>query len=94
MEFLDNGLGIHGKMKEIIFLRADNTLRGMGLGLSLVKKIIGKFDGKIWVEDKVDGDYTKGSNFIVVVKAAHPTVSKDIKKGITLTASIEGSEGS
>ena len=96
LEFLDNGLGIQGKMKEIIFLRAEKTnnmLRGMGLGMSLVKKIIGKFDGKIWVEDKVDGDYTKGSNFIVLIKAAHPTVSKNIKNGITLTAHIQGSEG-
>lgn len=90
LEFLDNGLGIHDKMKEIIFFRADktNNTRGMGLGLGLflVKKIIAKFDGKIWVEDKVEGDYTKGSNFIVLVKVAHPTVSKNIKNVITLSA--------
>ena len=95
LEFLDNGLGINSKMKENIFLRADktdNTLHGMGLGLSLVKKIIGKFDGKIWVEDKVDGDYTKGSNFIVLVKAAHPIVREDIKNIITSITPQQRSE--
>ena len=49
------------------------------------KKIIGKFDGKIWIEDKVDGDYTQGSNIMILVKAAHHTVRKDIKNGIPLT---------
>jgi signal transduction histidine kinase len=33
----------------------------MGLGLSLVKKIITSFDGKIWVEDRVKDDYQKGA---------------------------------
>ena len=43
------------------------------------------FDGKIWIEDKVDGDYTQGSNIMILVKAAHHTVRKDIKNGIPLT---------
>ena len=42
----------------------------MGVGLSLVKKIIKKYNGKIWVEDKVKGDYTKGSNFIILIPEA------------------------
>ena len=25
------------------------------------------FKGEIWVEDKIKGDYTKGSNFIILV---------------------------
>jgi len=39
----------------------------MGLGLSLVKKIIDSFNGKIWVEDKVKNDYSKGSNFTILL---------------------------
>ena len=35
----------------------------MGLGLSLIKKILINHNAKIWVEDKIPNDYTKGSNF-------------------------------
>ena len=42
----------------------------MGLGLSLVKKTIDRYNGKIWVENKVKDDYSKGSNFIILI----PTV--------------------
>jgi len=70
MEFIDNGIGIDDSRKEIIFLRGskeDKDLSGMGLGLSLVSKIIESYKGKIWVEDKIEGDYTKGSNFIFLI---------------------------
>jgi signal transduction histidine kinase len=43
----------------------------MGLGLSLVKKTIDRYNGKIWVEDKVKGDCSKGSNFIILI----PTIN-------------------
>ena len=42
----------------------------MGLGLSLVKKIIDSYSGKICVKDRIKGDYTKGSNFIVLIPRA------------------------
>lgn len=42
----------------------------MGLGLTLVKKIIEVFNGKIWIKDRVLGDYSKGSNFVVLVPEA------------------------
>ena len=31
----------------------------LGLGLSLVKMLVESYDGKIWVEDRVEGDHTK-----------------------------------
>jgi signal transduction histidine kinase len=40
----------------------------MGIGLSLVKKIIEEYTGKVWVENRIKGDHTKGSNFIVLLK--------------------------
>jgi signal transduction histidine kinase len=42
----------------------------MGIGLSLVKMIIDGFDGKIWIQDRVKGDYSKGSNFCLLLKKA------------------------
>ncbi len=70
LEFLDNGIGISDDRKKLIFQKGykkEKQSKGMGLGLSLVKKIITGYNGQIWVEDKVFGDYTKGSNFIVII---------------------------
>jgi len=69
LEFIDNGIGILPEMKEKIFLRGQvektDTI-GLGLGLTLVKKIVGSYNGQIWVEDRVAGDHSKGSNFIII----------------------------
>ena len=70
LEFIDNGNGIEDLRKEKIFLRGnkeDKYISGMGLGLSLVVKIVESYHGKIWVEDKIKGDYAKGSNFILLI---------------------------
>ena len=70
MEFQDNGVGISDYRKKSIFERGTRkTLKskGMGLGLSLVKKIIDIYHGDIWVEDRVEGDYKQGSNFVVLI---------------------------
>ncbi|MBD3215619.1 MAG: hypothetical protein GF311_23615 [Candidatus Lokiarchaeota archaeon] len=70
IEIEDNGKGIEDSRKKSIFFRAfkkDNELRGLGLGLSLVNKIVNIFNGKIWVEDRVEGDYSKGSKFIILI---------------------------
>ena len=69
-QFIDNGSGIPDEMKDEIFLRSQDknvNAGGMGLGLSLVKKIVKSYGGRIWVEDKISGDYSQGSNFIVVL---------------------------
>jgi len=71
LEFIDNGIGILPEMKEKIFQRGQIEKKdsiGLGLGLTLVKKIIRIYDGQIWVEDKVSGDHSKGSNFIVILQ--------------------------
>ena len=73
IEFRDNGTGIEEIRKSIIFQRAynkDKTISGLGLGLSLVKKVLDTYNGKIWVEDKVKGDHSKGSNFILLIPEA------------------------
>jgi len=68
IEFIDNGIGIPDVRKNTIFNRRvgyNSNLKGMGIGLSLVKKIVQLFNGEIIVEDRIKGDYTKGSNFIL-----------------------------
>jgi len=70
MEFLDNGIGVNDIMKEQIFRRGYNeekSVLGMGLGLSLVRGITDAYNGKIWVEDRVKGDRSKGSNFVLLI---------------------------
>ena len=65
---LDNGDGIEDIRKQHIFQRGSkeqSSNGGMGLGLSLVKKTVDRYNGKIWVEDRVKGDFTQGSNFIL-----------------------------
>ena len=72
-EFIDNGIGVHDDRKDFIFKRGNGDSKGskgMGLGLSLVSKIIEYYNGKIWVEDKVIGDYSQGSNFILLLLEA------------------------
>ncbi|KKL66411.1 hypothetical protein LCGC14_2145240 [marine sediment metagenome] len=70
MEFKDNGIGIPDNRKELVFQRKskrNKRIKGMGMGLSLVKEIVDRFNGQIWVEDNVKGDYKKGSNFVVLI---------------------------
>ena len=70
LEFSDNGIGVQDFKKEKIFLEGYKELKGekgMGIGLSLITKIIKLYKGKIWVEDRIKGDYSKGSNFIVLI---------------------------
>ncbi len=72
MEFKDNGVGISDHRKKTIFERGtgiSQKSKGMGLGLSLVKRIIDLYHGDIWVEDRVKGEYKLGSNFIVLIPA-------------------------
>jgi len=73
MEFIDNGIGILDVRKPFIFEKNINMkdyTKGMGIGLSLVYKIIESYHGYIRVEDKINGDYSKGCNFIILIPEA------------------------
>lgn len=72
-EFLDNGIGIPDSMKQLIFSREfkkEGIPSGIGLGLLLVKRILESYKGEIRVEDRIKGDFTKGSNFIISIPEA------------------------
>lgn len=68
----DNGLGIAAKERENIFKPFhrlhDRTQSGSGLGLSICKRIIASYDGKIWHEAMPDG----GSKFCFTLPKAKP----------------------
>ena len=71
IEFMDNGVGIIDDRKKNIFKKhytRNRSTGGMGIGLSLVKQIINDFEGKVWVEDRIKGDHTQGSNFVILLK--------------------------
>lgn len=71
IEFKDNGIGIPPNRKKLIFKRKygkGQKSTGMGIGLSLVKRIIKEYGGEIWVENRINDDYTQGSNFIVLLR--------------------------
>ena len=66
IDFVDYGVGINDKLKDVMLVGFDEPIRRVsGVGLTLVKQITNQYNGKISIEDRVPGDYTKGSRFIV-----------------------------
>ncbi|CAJ36211.1 ATP-binding protein [Methanocella arvoryzae] len=66
----DDGQGITDEMKGKLFdrLSMDNKrARGSGFGLCLSKILVEDFGGRLEVEDRVQGDYTKGAKFVVTL---------------------------
>ncbi|HMK45997.1 MAG TPA: PAS domain-containing sensor histidine kinase [Methanocella sp.] len=68
----DDGPGIPDKMKlELFDLRQLGEVRisGKGLGLYIVRTLVNDYRGLVWVENRIPGDYRKGSKFIVMLPA-------------------------
>lgn len=63
VEISDYGRGISPERKERLFKRFMKGASGMGLGLSLVQSLVRRYDGKIRVSDRVEGDYGQGTVF-------------------------------
>lgn len=64
----DNGPGIPDNLKARLFNRFQRGVtkaKGRGLGLFIVRTLAERFGGSVTVEDKVPGDYSRGSRFIV-----------------------------
>ncbi|MFX0042808.1 MAG: sensor histidine kinase [Candidatus Hodarchaeota archaeon] len=73
LEFKDNGIGIDDIDKYEILQeghRKTKESKGMGIGLSLVAILINLWEGKIWIEDRIRGDFSRGSNFIITIPKA------------------------
>jgi signal transduction histidine kinase len=68
----DTGPGVPDDQKEAIFHRYEQKKRGVGegLGLYLVRILIDRYGGKVWVEDRVPGHPEQGAAFVFTLKKA------------------------
>lgn len=70
IEVADHGHGISDEYKEVIFNRleqAGESSQGSGLGLTIVKNVVESYGGTVRVEDRVRGDWTRGSTFVIIL---------------------------
>ena len=84
IEFKDHGPGVPDEIKERIFARwerGDKSIFATGLGLMLVKQIVDMCGGSVWVEDRVRGDRSAGSNFVVLLLRGEQKERGKIKYG-------------
>jgi signal transduction histidine kinase len=61
----DHGPGIKDDRKNEVFDRfnrlvEDGDIHGSGMGLSLVKEILKRYGGEVWIEDRVRGQQSSG----------------------------------
>jgi len=73
LEVADDGPGIPDSEKEEAFyrfLRKGGRPDGSGLGLSLVMALAERYNGRAWIEDRVQGDHSKGVRVVVELPAA------------------------
>lgn len=69
----DHGKGIPDHEKEKAFeryFRGDTGVSGAGLGLYVTRKIARACGGLVWAENRVQGDYTKGTVMVTLLKKA------------------------
>jgi signal transduction histidine kinase len=65
----DYGKGIPDSMKKELFERFYSKAKGSGLGLSIIKMLVERYKGKIWVGDRIYEDYTHGATFGMIFPA-------------------------
>jgi len=89
IEVADNGKGIPDDEKERVFQRfhrIDMSVSGTGLGLFVVRFIVTASGGKVWAEDRVQGDHTKGTRMVVLLpKADERLIAKAVTRPQTGT---------
>lgn len=69
----DTGPGIPDHIKTRLFTKLQRGMtdaKGTGLGLYLVRVLVENYHGKVWVEDRIPGNYKAGSKFIIMLPVA------------------------
>ncbi|MFW9809807.1 MAG: PAS domain S-box protein [Candidatus Thorarchaeota archaeon] len=72
IEFLDYGPAIPDELKDQIFRRTggpEEQFAGKGLGLTVVDRYIEDLGGRVWVENRIKSDPSKGSKFVLLIPA-------------------------
>ena len=65
-DFEDWGQGVDERLKESLLTGIDDRVhRVSGVGLTLVKQIVDTYSGSIRVENRIEGNYSKGTRFVV-----------------------------
>ena len=80
IQIKDQGSGISDDEKEGIFTQLSHrreSIMGLGLGLTLVKKIVETYGGYISVQDTVEGDSSKGASFSILLPYQQPGPGKN-----------------
>jgi signal transduction histidine kinase len=72
VEIADFGRGIKPSRKEDLFSRFMEGAGGTGLGLSLVKTLVESYGGEVSVEDRVPGEFNKGTKFVLDLRKTEP----------------------
>ncbi len=78
IEFRDRARAIPDELKDQIFRRTgspEEQFAGKGLGLTVVDRYIEDLGGRVWVENRVKSDPSKGSKFIILI----PTWKEQLK---------------
>jgi signal transduction histidine kinase len=67
IHIMDNGPGIPDEEKKRILQRRLGA-KGSGIGLTIVNYLLDRYEGYVQVKDRVEGDQTRGSKFIIVLR--------------------------
>jgi PAS domain S-box-containing protein len=71
IQVMDHGPGIPDEEKESVFdgfTHRRESIMGLGLGLTLIKTILDSYGAFIRVEDRVEGDSSKGTKFVLLLR--------------------------